>query len=284
MTAPPLLDIDRVTVWRDTTRILDDVSLQVPAGRHTVLLGPNGSGKTSLLKLLMRQFYPSITDDGQQGDVRIQGRSDWDVNQLRQQMGIVTSSLDHDFTIGRSGRMSVVQTVASGFKANRLAKYGPAMTAEVVTRIDDSIERMGLNHLRDRRVGTLSTGERRRTLIARALVHRPAILVLDEPTTGLDIASQHDLLQTLRDLSGQPGLTLFLVTHHINEILPEIDHVVLLSSGRIVAEGAKSAILTASRLRDLFETERIGASIDVESNTQGWYTAKVAESTDVTVS
>ena len=274
---PILLDIDRVTVWRDTTRILDDVRLQVPAGRHTVLLGRNGSGKTSLLKLLVRQFYPSITDDGYQGTVRILGRSDWDVNQLRRQMGIVTSTLDHDFMTGRTGQMTVVQTVASGFKANRLAKYGPEMTGNVTGSVDQSIERMDLSELRLRKVATLSTGERRRTLIARALVHQPSILVLDEPTTGLDMTSQFELLKTLRALSRQPDLTLFLVTHHMNEIVPEIDHVVLLDGGCVTAEGPKPEMLTSRRLSKLF-----GAPIGVRADREGWYSASVDRANDGT--
>lgn len=275
---PILLDIDRVTVWRGATRILNDVRLQVPARRHTVLLGRNGSGKTSLLKLLVRQFYPSITDDGHQGTVRIQGRSDWDVNELRRQMGIVTSGLDHDFMTGRSGRMSVVQTIASGFKANRLAKYGPDMTDDVTSRIDRAVNDMGLNELRQRHVATLSTGERRRTLIARALVHQPSILVLDEPTTGLDMASQHDLLLTLRELAGQTDLTLFLVTHHINEIIPEIDHVVLLDGGRVTSEGPKSEMLTPGRLSELFNTR-----INIEATADGWHMARVDRSGEASV-
>ncbi len=251
----PLLELSEVTVWRDQTMILDHVSLSIAAGRHTAIIGPNGSGKTSLLKLLIRQFYPSIVDDGSQGIVKILGRSDWEVARLRRQMGIVSQSLDHHFMTGRSGNMTVRQAVASGFTATELAHVGPRMTDKVDAAVAVATEQVGMTALRDRRLVTLSTGERRRVLIARALVHRPPILVLDEPTSGLDLAATHHFLDVIRDIATGGEVTLLLVTHAINEIIPEIGQVVLMDQGRIVFDGQKRQALESRRLSELFRFE-----------------------------
>ncbi len=250
-----LLEIDGVSVERNANRILDRISLRIPRGRHTVILGPNGSGKTSLLKLLLRGFYPSVEDDGHQGIVRILGRDDWQVAELRRRMGIVSSTLDHAFTWGRTGNMTVDEAVASGFTATELPEFGRPLTDDVRAAITQALHRVGESHLVGRRVSTLSTGERRRVLIARALVHEPEILVLDEPTSGLDIAASDWFLKSLRSTLAGSRVTLVLVTHHIDEIIPEIRDVVLLDRGRVVASGAKEEILTRERLSKLFQIE-----------------------------
>lgn len=261
-----LLEIDQVSVWRSETLILDRLNLLIPAGRHTVVLGPNGSGKTSLLKLLLRQFYPSIMEDGHQGRVTILGQDTWQVDELRKRMGVVSSSLDHRFMDGRTGRMTVRESIASGFTATELSHVGPAMTTEIISAIRETMELLGIEHLEQRSMVTLSTGERRRALIARALVHRPRILVLDEPASGLDVAAQHELLATLQRLMGRTDLTLLLVTHHLEEILPEIHHAVLLDRGRVIFDGPKLEALQSDRLSDLF-----GIRLRVQEDRDGWY-------------
>lgn len=266
----PLLEIEQVSVAREEIIILDNISIKFPPGRHTAVLGPNGAGKTSLLKLLLKQFYPSVRSGGEQGIVRILGRSDWELFELKRHMGIVSSTLDLSFSSGRTGRMSVLQAVASGFTGTELAEFGLPITSDLRAQVDEILLRVGIRNLLDRRVETLSTGERRRTLIARALVHNPSILVLDEPTTGLDIVARHNLLETLQTLVSERDLTLLLVTHHVEEIIPEIQHVVLLGSGRIVFDGCKEKALTDQRLSTLY-----GASIRLTQNHDGTFVAMV---------
>ncbi|TWU61642.1 ABC transporter ATP-binding protein [Crateriforma conspicua] len=268
--ASSLLKLDQVTVWRENTRILDRIDLDIPVGRHTAILGPNGAGKTSLLKLLVRQFYPSIDDDGTQGRVSILGRSDWPVDQLRCQMGIVSQSLEHEFLSGRSGRMSVRDVIYSGFNATMLSAFGPNMTPAMKEAADHAAHSVGVDHLADRRLETLSTGERRRTLIARSLVHRPPVLVLDEPTSGLDLAARHQFLQTMLQMLQMHDLTLVLVTHALEEIAPPIGHVVLLDSGRIAFDGSKADALSSDRLSRLY-----GVPATVHQHAGGWYSASV---------
>jgi iron complex transport system ATP-binding protein len=251
----PLLRLNNVTVVRSvnsqTIRILDQLSLSIAQGCHTAILGPNGSGKTSLLKLLNRQFYPSV-DQGQTGEVEILGRSQWHVGELRKHLGIVSGDLDRDFTLPRSGRMTALQTVLSGYDAVQLITFTNQHDQGRTARAKELLNLVGADHLAERPLMTLSTGERRRVLIARALVHRPQALVLDEPTTGLDIAASVGFMLQVRQLA-RSGITIILVTHHIEEIIPEVANVILLKSGRVFAQGNTATLLSDGMLSELFD-------------------------------
>lgn len=261
----PLLELTNVTVERDGNRILDNVSLAIPQHRHTAIIGPNGAGKTSLLRILDRQYYPSVADDGQQGTVKILGESRWEVADLRKQMGIVSSSLDHNFALGRTGRMTVLEAVASGFTATELAEFGLPIDDQIRAQVTTALLQVSADHLIQRQVATLSTGERRRVLIARALVHQPKILILDEPTTGLDLAAQFHFLEILAQLCRQPSLTVVLVTHHLEEVIDEFQQVLLLSGGRIEFDGPTNQALTAEKIGPLY-----GLPITLERRVRGW--------------
>lgn len=232
-------------------------------GQHTAILGPNGSGKTSLLKLLIRQFYPSV-DGEHTGHVRILGRSDWHIDDLRQKLGIVSNELDHAFASGRSGRMTGLEATLSGFSGVRLKRHLKYDGQTAVEQAHAALRRVAADHLAERTLETMSTGERRRTLIARALVHRPAALVLDEPTTGLDVGSRAALLKQLEALADE-GTTLLLVTHHIEEIIPAIQRVVFLDAGRIDSQGDTPEMLTDGKLSQLF-----GIPLSVQRQDQHW--------------
>ncbi|KAA5545365.1 ATP-binding cassette domain-containing protein [Roseiconus nitratireducens] len=264
----PLIEMRDVSVVRDGTRILDRISLAIPRMRHTAVLGPNGAGKSSLLKVLMRHFYPSVDSGGQQGTVRILGESAWEVARLRRRMGVVSAQLDLEFSEGRAGRMTVLEAVASGYTATQLKEFGPRLTAAMQREIDRAVELVGMTHLRDRQLATLSTGERRRTLIARAIVHQPDIFVLDEPTVGLDMAAQATFLEILDSLSRHPSITLVLVTHHLEEIPPGIEHVILLDRGKVAFDGAKQEGLTEGRMSELYQTP-----VRLTRLPSGWYEA-----------
>ncbi|MCO8121228.1 ATP-binding cassette domain-containing protein [Stieleria sp. TO1_6] len=266
----PLIELDNVSVVREQTRILDRVSLTIPRFRHTAILGPNGSGKSSLLKVLMRHFYPSVESDGHQGTVSILGRSDWQVGLLRRRMGMVTAMLDHEFSDGRTGRMTVVEAVASGFTATQLKEFGPAIDDTIAPKIDQAIETVGMSDFKHRRLGTLSTGERRRTLIARAIVHDPDIFVLDEPTNGLDMAAKADFLGILDSITRRHSLTLVLVTHHVDEIPPAVNNVVLLDHGKVVFDGDTVEGLTSERISNLFQV-----AVNVAQRSDGWFDANI---------
>lgn len=266
--APLLLRLDNVTVIRSgqsgAIRILDRLSLAIPQGTHTAIIGPNGSGKTSLLKLLNRQFYPSV-DRGQSGIVEIFEQSCWHVDQLRKQIGIVSGDLDREFSLPRSGRMTALQAVLSGFNGVQLITFTDQQDPERIERARAALQRMGVESLSDRTLMTLSTGERRRVLIARALVHQPRALVLDEPTTGLDIAASTSFMQSIRELA-QTGITIILVTHHTEEIIPEINHVILMKAGRVFSQGGCESQLSSASLSRLF-----GTGVQVQRDARGRY-------------
>lgn len=247
-TSDPLLDIDQASVLRGDQLILDRLSLRLETGQHTAVLGPNGSGKSTLIRLVARQIYPLARRDGAPV-IRVFGRDRWDVSELRSLIGIVSPAIQLDYTSDAS--LEVFDTVVSGFFSARGLWLNHEVTTSMRERAHDALERMEASHLIGRGMASLSTGEARRVLIARALVHRPRALLLDEPCAGLDPASRRRFLESLRHLA-QQGTTVILVTHHVEEILPEIQHVVLLREGRVLLEGSKSEVLTDAALTAAF--------------------------------
>jgi iron complex transport system ATP-binding protein len=178
----------------------------------------------------------------------------WDVFNLRAQLGIVSAEMHSRFVMGNNeGRVSGEAAVLSGFLASQgILRYG-AVTPEMRQKAADALARMGASHLAKRWLDAMSSGEARRVLLARALVTGPRALVLDEPTTSLDLAARHDFMERVRQIA-RDGTTLILVTHHIEEIIPEIERIILLKQGRVLASGPKQSVLTAARLSELFES------------------------------
>ncbi len=243
---PALLDLCKVTVWRGETRVFDDLSLRIEQGEHVAILGPNGAGKTTLLKLIHRELYPV---ENPASRVEILGRARWNVWDLRRRIGFVSQELQQHY----APEVIAEDVVLSGFFSS-VGVHG--MLAGRVTRAQRdaarrALESVGLADAASRRFGQLSTGEQRRCLLARALVHEPETLVLDEPTAGLDLAGSYEVLTRLRQLARR-GHSLVLVTHHPAEIPPEVGRVILLSGGRIAADGPKDEILDAALLSRVY--------------------------------
>ena len=246
---PPLLQIDRATLVKGGARILDDLSLTIALGEHTAIVGPNGSGKSSLIKLLTRQCYPLAGTDGRPKIVLF-GRDRWDVFELRTLLGIVSADLHQTFV--NDGALTGREVILSGFFASQgLAKHH-AVTPGMQERAREALNLMEAAPLAEKLIGHMSTGEARRVLIARALVHDPRALLLDEPTTGLDLIARRRFLETLRRIARR-GTTIILVTHHVEEILPEIGRVVLMKGGTVFRDGPKREVLTPPNLSALFD-------------------------------
>lgn len=245
------LDLRSVNVARGDRIVLHDVNLNITAGEHVAILGPNGCGKSSLILTMTCQIYP-IVQPGMH--VRIFGRERWDLTQLRKHFGVVGAELPGERTAVTSG----LDAVTAGFFSASTLWPNLNVTDEMRARAAEALERMEAAHLSSQLVGTMSAGEKRRIVIARALVHRPRQLLLDEPSNALDLAAQRELRETLRRLA-QEGTGLVLVTHHLGDILPEIERVILMRDGRIVDDGPRHELLTEERLSDLFKTRvRIG--------------------------
>lgn len=254
---PPLIELDAASVLRGDRRALDTVSLRLPQGRHTAILGPNGSGKSTFLQLVTRQLYPLAHDDGRPA-VRILGEHLWDVRDIRSRLGIVTGAM-HD-ALASLPELQVEDVVLGAFDARLAPLPADEATPTMLAQAAQALARMDAAHLAGRAYATLSTGEARRVLLARALVHDPSALLLDEPTTGLDPVARHRLLQSLRTLA-RDGVTLLLATHHLEELVPEIDHVVLLRGGRVIADGPRAQVLDAAHLSQAF-----GAPLALDAN------------------
>ena len=245
------LDLRQVNVARGDRVVLHDVNLQVRAGEHVAILGPNGCGKSTLILTITCQVYP-IVEPGMQ--VRIFGRERWDLTQLRRHFGVVGTDLPGERTAVTTG----LDAVIAGFFSASTLWPNLHVTAEMRERAVEALDRIEAQHLASQLVGTMSAGEKRRILIARALVHRPRQLLLDEPSNALDLAAQRDLRQTLRRLARE-GTGLVLVTHHLGDILPEIERIILMRGGRIVGDGPREELLTEARLSELFNAPvRIG--------------------------
>jgi iron complex transport system ATP-binding protein len=241
---PPLLALSHVTVMRGEYPALQDISLRVDTGEHVCILGPNGCGKSTLIKTITRECYPVVNEGS---SISILGRERWNIFELRSLLGIVSPDLLGSCTTDATGR----DVVLSGFFSSTRIFPHHAPSPELLEKTDTALGRLGIAHLAGRPVAQMSSGEAKRTLIARALVHQPQTLLFDEPSNALDIGAQMQLRDTMRELA-KGGLGILLVTHHVSEIIPEIERVVLLREGRVMADGGKEQILTADRLSSLF--------------------------------
>lgn len=247
----PILQLHDATVLKDDRPVLDHVSLTIETGEHTAIVGPNGAGKSILVSLLTHFERPVARTEGVP-PVRVFGESTWNVFDLRSQIGIVSADLHNRFVSGNSeGRITANRAVVSAFLASHgILRYG-SVTEAMWKKAQGALDAAGVGHLARRTLDQMSSGEARRVMLARALVTSPRALVLDEPTTGLDLVARHDFMEHVREIA-RAGTTLILITHHIEEIVPEIGRVVLLRGGRIVQEGQKAAVLTAASLTGLF--------------------------------
>jgi iron complex transport system ATP-binding protein len=257
---PPLLELENVTVRRDDRVALDSVSLSIAQGEHIAILGPNGSGKSTLIKLISRDLYPVLKPE--LWALRILGRERWRLFDLRHILGIVSNDWMQMCTRDYSGH----EIVLSGFFGSVGIWPHYEVTPQMEEKTREVMELLEISHLADRNTNEMSSGEARRILIARALVHDPQALVLDEPSTSLDLHATHELRETLRKLA-RNGISIILVTHHLPDIIPEIERVVLIREGRIYRDAAKREALTSATLSALF-------GIDVEViERRGYYSS-----------
>ena len=271
MPPAPLLQLESATVVKGDRPVIDAMSLTIHDGEHTVILGPNGAGKSVLLRLLTHQERPLARPDGP-APVRVLGEEVWNISELQAQMGIVSADLHQRFVHGNSeGLITAEAAVLSGFLVSYgILRYG-VVTEAMRRQAAAALESMGVAHLARRRLNEMSSGEARRVMLARALVTGPRALILDEPTTGLDLVARHGFMERVREIA-RAGTTIILITHHVEEIVPEIARVVLLRRGTIAADGPKAEILTAAHLSRVFE-----APLRLDQ-ADGFYYARPADS------
>ena len=240
----PLIELTNVSVMRGENIALHNLNLRIGAGEHVAILGPNGCGKSTLIKTITRECYP-LAEPG--SSVSILGRTVWNVVELRAMLGIVTNDLMSQCTREITG----FDVVLSGFFSSIGIWEHYEVTDAMRARAAEVLGTLEASHLAEKRVEEMSSGEGRRMLIGRALVHEPKALLLDEPSTSLDLFAQHELRETVRGLA-RAGLGIVLVTHHLSDIIPEIERVIFMRAGKIAGDGPKAELLTAAGLRGLF--------------------------------
>lgn len=265
----PFIELENVNVARGDTVVLHEVNLRVQAAEHIAILGPNGCGKSTLIKTMTCELYPVALPGTR---VSIFGRERWDLTELKKRLGVVSAELPGKPTLKTSGRDAII----TGFFSSSTLWPNLTVTAEMRARAEEALELVGATTFAEKPVGEMSAGQQRRIMIARALVGSRAantggtapseMLLLDEPSNALDLAAQQELRVMLRKLA-QQGTGILLITHHIADILPEIDRVIQMRDGRIVADGSKSELLRAPVLSELF-----GALIEVTQR-DGFYHA-----------
>jgi iron complex transport system ATP-binding protein len=224
--------------------VLHDVSLRIGAGEHVAILGPNGCGKSTLIRTITRDCYPLALPDS---SLTILGRSTWNVFELRPLLGIVSNDLMRRCTREITGH----ELVLSGFFSSIGIQPYHEVTPAMLEKTGQVLDQLEIPHLAQREITELSSGEAHRLLIGRALVHDPLALLLDEPCNSLDFRAAIELRDIFRKLA-QAGTGILMVTHHLADIIPEIERVILLREGRVFADGLKSEILTTGRLSELF--------------------------------
>lgn len=263
MTARPdkLLEIHNATIWRGSTCVFENLCLEIEQHESVAILGPNGCGKTTLLKTINRELYP-VVEPGSY--LRVLGSDTWNVWELRKHIGVVSNDLHQRYT----PTTTAIEVVVSGFHAS-IGVHGilaDRITPQQIKASMQTLRDTGIAELRDTELRHMSSGQQRRCLLARALVHDPATLILDEPTAGLDFAASFDHIARVRTLS-RAGRNIVIATHQLHEIPPELERVIMLRNGKVVADGAKAEVLTDEILSDVYET-----SVRV-TTTDGFYLA-----------
>ncbi|MBA2940060.1 ATP-binding cassette domain-containing protein [Paenibacillus sp. CGMCC 1.16610] len=239
-----MIHLSHIHFIRGERHILNDVNVHIQPGEHWVLLGRNGSGKTTLLEMMNGYEFPS------RGTVDVLGNryGQCDVREVRKRIGYISQSLMEKLNLSDP----VIEVVATGEYA--YLRFYQEIPQEVLDRAMVMLERVRIRHLAHQTLGSLSQGERKKVMLARSLMMKPSLLVLDEPAAGLDLYERERFLRDVNELSKQ-DITVVYVTHHIEEIIPLITHVAIIEQGELIAAGPKKEVLTPGNIRKAFDVD-----------------------------
>lgn len=247
--AQTIINFENIYASYDINPVLKNINLKIKNNEHWAILGANGSGKTTLIKLLSNDLYPNTKYPFNK---QIFGKERWNIFDLKKNLGIITNDLHNKFEI-QGGFLTAYQVVLSGYYSAIGVFQHHDFSKEQHLKALDILNFLEISNLKDKQVKQMSTGQLRRCIIGRALVHDPKALILDEPTVGLDIKAQYNFINMLRKLSQKTSI--ILVTHHIEEIFKEITHVALIYDKTILKQGKKEDILTSENLSRIFEMD-----------------------------
>ncbi|KAF0093637.1 MAG: iron complex transport system ATP-binding protein [Puniceicoccaceae bacterium 5H] len=246
MSSAPLIEVRGLTVRRSPYVILDAIDWRVERGQHWALLGPNGSGKTSLLQSLTGYLTP--TSGRVEVCGQVYGHAHWPT--LRERVGVVSVALAQQI----QGDEEAVSVVASGRYA--MLNFWGELTPELVAEAEALLEDLHVSYLARREWRLLSQGERQRVMMARGLMSRAELLFLDEPCSGLDPVARERFLRWLAQVLARPESPgVVLVTHHLEEIVPGIQHALLLGKGHVIAQGPIAGVVQADLLSQAYGAE-----------------------------
>lgn len=244
-----IIDFENLNVGYDEKIVLKDINLKIKQGEHWAILGANGSGKSTLMKVIQSEIHPRRDKPFKK---EILGKATYSIFELRKELGIITNDL-HNYFAREAGYLSGFEVVLSGHYSSVGIFTHQDFTKEQITKAKEVLEFLDIVDLKDKKVAEMSTGQLRKCIVGRALIHEPKAFILDEPTVGLDIKAQINFIKMLKKLSINSSI--ILVTHHLEEIFEEIENVALIYDNTIYKSGKKEEILTSENLSKIFETK-----------------------------
>lgn len=255
-----IINFKNIYAGYEQTPVLKDVNLEIKLGEHWAILGANGGGKSTLIKLISNDLYPSpkfpFTKE-------VFGKDRWSIFELKKNLGIITNDLHNYFGVHGSF-LSAYEVVLSGYHSSIGVFKHQDFTKQQHEKVAEVLEFLEISDIKEKKVSQMSTGQLRRCIIGRAMVHEPKAFILDEPTVGLDIKAQHSFIKFIQKLSKKASI--ILVTHHIEEIFSEITHTALISQNTIYKQGKKDDILTSENLSQIFDID-----IDLQKQNSRYY-------------
>ena len=243
-----IIDFENINVGYDSKIVLKDITLKIKDKEHWAILGANGSGKSTLMKLIQSEIHPRKTNPYKK---EILGKTNYSIFELKKELGIITNDL-HNYIATQGSFLSGYVVVLSGHYSSIGVFKHQDFTQEQHDKANETMKFLEIEHLKEKKVNAMSTGELRKCIVARALIHNPKAFILDEPTVGLDIKAQINFIKMIQKLS--KNCSIILVTHHLEEIFEEIQNVALMYNNTIYKSGKKEDILTSENLSEIFET------------------------------
>lgn len=260
MRKQPIIEFKNIYAVYEASPVLENLNLKIDTDQHWAILGANGSGKSTLIKLMSNDLYPRVKHPFKK---KIFGEERWSIFELKKNLGIITNDL-HTYFETHGNFLTAYEVILSGYYSSIGVFKHQDFTKEQHEKALEVLAFLEVSHIKDKKVSQMSTGQLRRCIIGRALIHNPKAFILDEPTVGLDIKAQNSFITFIQKLSKKASI--ILVTHHIEEIFEEITHVALMHNKTIFKQGEKKNILTSKNLSEIFEI-----NIDLQKENHRYY-------------